>query len=262
MTSVSAGRRAISQPIKILAAQAAIFATFFIVVQLLSLFTPLIPSVPELVWSFVGLLTTATFYFNLGITLYEAALGLTIAFILGVSIGIFVGASRAATETINPIILASYSVPKIIFLPLLLILLGAGLEPKIANAALHALFPILLNTMVGMREVNPLFTRVARSLGGGRKDVILSVYLPSIALPVLTGVRLAVGLSVMGALLAELFQSNSGIGYMILQVNAKGQISLMLSIVFAMFLLILCVNYAMKKLEHSVAAWSRVNERD
>lgn len=246
---------------KVVGLQAVMLGTFFGIVQILSILTPLIPSVPQLLNSVLGLLSSSTFYKHLAVTLYEAGVGLIIAFIVGVTIGILVGASRAATETINPIILSAYAIPKIIFLPLLLITLGTGLEPKIANAALHALFPILLNAMVGMREVNHLLVKVVKSMRGSQSDVITKVYLPSISMPVLTGIRLAVGLALMGALLAELFQSDSGIGYMLLQAHAKGQTSLMLSIVFAIFLLILVANYIAKKLEMRLIAWSHLNER-
>jgi ABC-type nitrate/sulfonate/bicarbonate transport system permease component len=118
--------------------------------------------------------------------------------------------------------------------------------PKIANAALHAVFPILLNSLVGMREVDRIHLKVARSMLATRAQMTTMVYLPSMVLPVFAGVKLGLGLAIMGALLAELFEANAGVGFFITQFYTRGQIAEMIAIVLSLFALILAINAAMR----------------
>ena len=185
--------------------------------------------------------------------LYEAFSGLLIATFCGAMLGIAVGASRTASEFINPVVLALYSVPKIIFLPILLIAFGPGSSAKIANATIHAVFPILLSAMIGMRQIPAIQLSVAESMLATRFQIIRYVYLPNMYLPLLTGIRLGTGLAFMGALLAELFESKAGVGYLINQLYSRGEESAKCSVlIFVMFLIILCLNTLMKRLEEKL----------
>ena len=205
----------------------------------------------------LGLLATAEFYRHLAITLYEAVAGLAIATVLGIGVGIAIGANRLAHDFFNPIILALYSVPKIVFLPILLMIFGTGFPPKIANAALHAFFPIVLNSLVGMREVSRLHIKTGRSMRASPWQIVRTVYLPSMVLPVVAGIRLGFGLSFLGALLAELFESTEGTGHYVMEFYAQAEIPQMFVVIIAVFCLILAVNAAMKGVEQRLTRWRR-----
>ena len=247
----------VSTKLTTLTVQAAFCGLVLLALMVLSRVSPLMPPLGKLAAALGDLLVSAEFYRHLGITLYEAFTGLVIGAVLGIAIGLATGASRTATEFLNPIILSLYSVPKIIFLPVLLILLGPGLAAKIANAAVHALFPVLLNTMVGMREVDRLHLRVARSMLATRTQMATKVYAPSMALPVLTGIRLGTGLAFMGALLAELFESKAGIGYLINQHYSKGLIAELLCTIFLMLVLIMSLNAVLQAAQNRLTRWRR-----
>jgi ABC-type nitrate/sulfonate/bicarbonate transport system permease component len=216
---------------------------------------PFLPSPNSVLWSGLDLLSSQSFYGHLSVTFYESLSGLLIAAVMGIAIGVSAGASRGATEFLTPIVMAIYSVPKIVFLPVLLIVFGTGLPPKIANATMHALFPILLNSLVGMREVNPFHTKVARSMLASRFHIVSKVILPSMVLPVFAGVKLGLGLSIMGALLAELFESRAGVGYLVTQYYSRGLISEMIAIVVVVFILILIINAGMQQVESRLSRW-------
>lgn len=206
----------------------------------------------------MGLLGDAQFYVHVGVTLYEAFAGLALAILLGIGIGIAVGASQQATEFLNPIILGLYSIPKIIFLPVLLMFFGTGTEPKIANAAIHAVFPILLNCLVGMREINRIHLKVAKSLSASFGQIVWKIYLPSMVPPVVAGIRLGLGLAFLGALLAELFEARAGIGFIAMRYYTQAQIDNMFAVIIAMFLVILGWNALMKRLENRLSRWRHV----
>jgi ABC-type nitrate/sulfonate/bicarbonate transport system permease component len=218
---------------------------------------PFLPSPLAVLHAAFDLAGQKDFYHHFGVTLYESLAGLAIAIVLGLGIGVLAGANRTATEFVTPIVLALYSIPKIILLPILLMIFGAGLPPKIANAALHAFFPVLLNSLVGMREINRIHLKVVRSMLASPAQIVSKVYLPSMLLPVFAGIKLGLGLSIMGALLAELFEANAGVGYFIMQFYTRGQIAPMIAIIVALFLLILGINAAMVRMDDHLSRWRR-----
>lgn len=216
---------------------------------------PFLPGPWPVAKAIAGLATTPTVYQHFGVTFLESLIGLLIATILGVGFGISVGMNRRATEFLTPVVMALYSVPKIILLPILLMLFGAGMPPKIANAALHAIFPILLNSLVGMREIDRIHLKTARSMLATRTQMVTKIYLPSMVLPVFAGIRLGLGLAIMGALLAELFEANAGIGYLVIQFYNKALIAEMIGITVVLFALILIINAVTARVERRLSRW-------
>jgi len=239
------------------AIQLAFIACVFVALSLSSRLLPILPSASDVILAGVKLLGWREAYRHFGITAGEALAGFVIGTVLGIAVGAAVGASRTATEVLNPIILAIYAVPKIIFLPLLMMIFGVGFAPKVANAAMHAFFPIMLNSLVGMREVDRIHIKVAQSMSASRLHIARKVFLPAMVLPVFAGVRLGLGLAFMGALLAELFESKAGVGYMVIQSYTAGEIAGMLAIIAVVFALILAMNAGMQRVENWLSRWRR-----
>jgi NitT/TauT family transport system permease protein len=243
--------------LRILAIQLAVVAGAAVFLWLLSLLHALIPPPQDILLAGWSLLSSQAFYLHLGVTIREALIGLGIAAVLGILLGTVIGASRALTDFLNPIILALYSVPKIVFLPIMLMVFGAGIGPKIANAAFHAVFPILLNALVATGEVSALLRKVARSLRATRLQTFRYVLLPSMVLPVFAGLRLGIGLAFLGALLAELFESTAGIAFLITRFYNEGRIADMLAVILALILIIIAVNAGMQAVENRLSRWRR-----
>lgn len=239
------------------AIQFALIAGAILALALASSVFPFLPPLTAMFEAAGDLVVSQDAYWHFAITLYESVAGFAIAAVLGVVIGAAIGASRVATELFNPIVLALYSIPKIIFLPLLLMVFGLGFPPKIVNAAIHAFFPIVLNSLVGMREIDQVHLKVARSMSASRLQIARKVYLPSMVLPVFAGIRLGLGLAFMGALLAELFESKAGVGYVVMNFYSSARIAEMIVIIILVFLLILALNAAMQGIESRLSRWRR-----
>ena len=242
---------------RIPAIQLGVIVSALVLFTLSSSFYPFLPPLPAVLKAGLDVLAKQEAYTHFAVTLYEALTGFGIAVVLGVIVGGAIGASRTATELFSPIILALYSVPKIILLPLLLMIFGVGLAPKIANAALHAFFPIVLNSLVAMREVDRIHLKVARSMSASQIQLARKVYLPGMVLPVFAGIRLGLGLAFMGALLAELFESKAGVGYYVIQFYSSGRIAEMIVVILAVFALILLINAGMQHIENRLSVWRR-----
>lgn len=201
------------------------------------------------------LFASGEIYAHLLVTLYETLAGLAAGIALGIGIGFALGVSRTAAEIFEPMILAAYAVPKIVFLPLLLMIFGVGLASKVANAALHAVFPVLLNTVVGMREVNPVLVKLARSMNASTGQMFRKIYFPSMVLPVFAGMRIGLGFGFLGALLAELFEAKAGLGYLVADYYNSGRIAEMLAVILFVFVLTMSLNAALQAVERRLSRW-------
>lgn len=200
----------------------------------------------------VGLLRSGDIYPHLAITVYETGAGFGIAIVAGVAIGMALASTRTVGEIFEPLILAVYSVPKIILLPIFLAIFGVGLEAKIANAAIHGVFPIILNTVAGVRGVNPTLRKMARSMNASPWQIFRKIVFPSMALPVFSGIRIGLGFAVLGTLLAELFEASVGLGFLVMQYFNSAQMDKMLAVILFVFLLTMGLNAAMQWLEQFV----------
>lgn len=161
-------------------------------------------------WQRQGLLWSNTW-----VTLKEVILG----FLLGAGAGAVTGFVLASLPTfyrmVDPFIVALYSLPKVALAPLFIVWFGIGMEMKVLLAAVTVFFLVFLNTAVGVREVDRGLIDAVRLMGGRRRDIVLKVVLPASMTGLLTGLKVAVPYSLIGAVIGELVASNRGLGYLI-----------------------------------------------
>ena len=133
------------------------------------------------------------------------------ALVLGIAMGMY----RTLRVIVEPVIMATYPIPKSAILPLILLIFGLGEASKIVMVATGVFYPILINAMAGVLEINKIYFDVGRNFGAGRWQVFRTVALPG-ALPlIMTGVKLGVGLGLVLIAIAEMVGAKSGLGYMI-----------------------------------------------
>jgi ABC-type nitrate/sulfonate/bicarbonate transport system permease component len=162
-------------------------------------------------------------YPHLEVSGYEFLVGYGAAVILGVPLGILMGWYGRLNAVLEPFVNALYATPRIALLPLIMIWFGIGLMSKIAIVFLGAIFPILVNTITGMRTLNADFIKVARSFGASDRQLFLTVALPSSIPLLLTGLRLGLGHALVGIVVGELYGSTHGLGYLISTSGARFQ---------------------------------------
>ena len=143
------------------------------------------------------------------------AAGMAIALVAGIVLGVWSGASRTFREYTSFIFTGLYSTPLVAMAPLLILWVGIGLGSKIAVVALMAVFPIMISTTSGILATDASFLDVARGFGATRLQTIRRVMIPAAIPFVLTGVRVAIGRSVVAVTVAELFGARAGLGFMI-----------------------------------------------
>ena len=143
--------------------------------------------------------------------------GLAVALAVGLVLGVASGRWRFVYNAIDPLVSALYSVPSVALVPLIAVAFrSVGDAPRIATVALFAVFPILINTQQGVRNVDRQLLEVARSFNTSERRLWTDVILPSATPYVLAGVRLAIGRGLIGMIVAEFFIGLVGLGYLII----------------------------------------------
>jgi len=167
--------------------------------------------------AFVELVANGELAEALGQSLRELTGGLAVALVLGLALGIASGRWRFVYNATDPLVSALYSVPSVALVPLIAVAFRSiGDAPRIATVALFAIFPILINTQQGVRNVDRQLLEVARSFNSSERRLWTDVIVPSATPYVLAGIRLAIGRGLIGMIVAEFFVGLVGLGYLII----------------------------------------------
>jgi len=154
---------------------------------------------------------------HLSETLTAFATALAIAVVLGISIGFGLGMNKLAGEVGEPVLVSVYSLPKITLYPIILLIFGIGMPSKIAFGALHGVMPIAIFTLGALRNTSPVLLRTSRALRLNWWQSARLILFPSARPEILTGLRLGFSLTLIGTLLGEMFASQRGIGFLLMQ---------------------------------------------
>jgi len=172
----------------------------------------ILPSPGNVAAAFVELTASGELIRATGQTIWPFAIGLSVAFVIGTSLGLVLGIFRPAARILDPYIFIFWSIPNIAWLPLFIAWFGVGQLTLIIFVFVSAVFPQLLTVEAGAKEADSFLVEVARSLGGTKSEILHIVVLPA-ALPyILGGLRIAGGLSLIGAVVAEIAAGSAGAG--------------------------------------------------
>jgi len=209
----------------------------------------------QIVGTLWRLFATGAIWGPLGVSASGFAIGLGIAIVVGLPLGVLIGRSRTLNAMLDPFITAFNATPRLVFLPLLMLWFGLGLEMKVIIVFIGALFPILINTYEGVRNADRTLINVVRSFGASEWDVARLVVVPNAMPYIIAGLRLAIGRAVLGVVVAEFFGSESGLGVMMVQAAGRYQVDVVFSglIVFAM--LSLAMTAMVQALENRLSLW-------
>jgi NitT/TauT family transport system permease protein len=206
------------------------------------LFRDVVPSLAAIARAIGRLLSTGDFYSNLGITVAEIVIGVLIGGIGGLATGILLGANRFLSRAYESLIYYLGPTPKIIFFPVMIMWFGVGSGSKIAMGVVSCFFPIAISAASGMREIDRVLIRVGKSFRATTWQMVSKIYLPAMRAPIVNGVRLGLGVAIIGTLLAETKLSNRGMGYLIIQAYSTFDMPRMYALLIVLFVLAIGVN--------------------
>jgi NitT/TauT family transport system permease protein len=205
-------------------------------------------------------LQTASYYRNAGVTLYEAGAGFALGGGTGFLLAVLISRMPLAERTLYPFIVAFQTLPKVSIAPLLLVWFGYGLTSKIVITATMSFFPLLANTLAGLRATPADQRELFRSLRASSRQTFLKLELHN-ALPyVFVGIDLSVLLSVTGAIVGEFVGSRSGLGFLILQRNTDLNMPGIFAILITLAAIGMALHWAVQLLRRHWLFWSQSGE--
>ncbi len=217
----------------------------------------ILPS-PALVWDrFLALLVDGTLALHTATTLLEIFGGLVLGLGAAFVIGYFLAKSPTLERVLSPYVVASQAVPIVAIAPLLIIWFGFGWSSKVLVCALTVFFPALVNTIVGIRSVEPDLRALLRSLQASRWQTFAKLEFPA-ALPILfAGLKVAVTLAVIGAVVGEFVGADRGLGFLINLARGTLDTPMLFVALFTLVIIALLLYFAVSALEYFVLAWKR-----
>jgi NitT/TauT family transport system permease protein len=225
------------------------------VVRLFQIPAFVLPAPSQVVVALWRGLSSGLYLRHLTTTVVETLLG----FLLGSSLGFFLGTAVAMSRWVEyflyPYIVMFQSLPKVALAPLILIWFGLGLTSKVVNAALVAFFPLLVNTMVGLRSADEDRVSLMRSLAASEAQIFWMLRLPN-ALPfVMAGLDVAMIFSLIGAIVAEFVGAQAGLGMLIQSMNFSMDVTGQFSVLLILSVLGLVLNRCIQLLRRRVLFW-------
>lgn len=217
---------------------------------------------PLMVWNrFLKAANDGSIFTDIGVTLLEVVLGLIAGVIFATLIGYAVAKSRALERAISPWLVASQAIPIVAIAPLIVLWFGQGMFSKVLICALIVFFPVLINTILGIRAVPVAFYDLMNSLHATKRQILLKVEIPA-ALPVfLGGLRVGATLSVIGAVVGELVGANYGLGNLITRGRVNYDMPLVYVGVILLVIMALTLYSAVSLLEKKFLKWQESFER-
>ena len=213
-------------------------------------YSGVLPSTWMVVQAVAGELADSSFYRDLGITMLETSVGFVAGVIIALLFALVLGTNAYIRKMIEPYIIAIGGTPKIIFLPILFLIFGLGIESKMAKAAVSAFFPVVLSATSGIVQIPPVLLRVGRGFDLSRWQMLTKIYLPAVTNPLLTGLQLGIAMAIIGVLSAEVSYANAGLGYRLIRYADQFKISSVYAITILIFAVSATINFAIIRLQH------------
>jgi NitT/TauT family transport system permease protein len=189
------------------------------------------------------------------VTVYEFVLGFLLGVVIGLPLGAVIVYARPVELAIYPLLVAFQTIPKAAIAPVLIVWLGTGITSKVLIAFAISFFPIVVDTIIGLRSTQPETIHLARSMGASPLQVFRYVRFPNALPAIFGGLKVASTLAVIGAIVGEFVSSDQGLGYLVLVANGNLDTRLVFACVLVLTVLGLVFYFAIEALEMVFVSW-------
>jgi ABC-type nitrate/sulfonate/bicarbonate transport system permease component len=217
---------------------------------------PLFCSSPSRIWKELGtLISTGQLWPNVWISAQEFGWGFLLAILIAIPLGVIIGWYRPIESIFNPFVTFLNAVPRVALLPLLIIWVGIGIDLKIAVVFLGALIAILINTVTGIKSLDPQLLTMAKSFGASDFKIFRTIALPGSVPYILSGIRVGLGHALTGVVVGELYASTAGVGHLIAVAGNTFQTDLVFAGVVIIAIFGLVSTAIITKIEQHFQSW-------
>ena len=218
--------------------------------------SPLIlPSPASVGTAMIELLASPKTWGHVWTTLYETVAGFAIAVVVGIALGAALGKTAWLERTLNPLIVGLQVMPKIALVPLFVVWFGFGPTSKVVMAAVLAFFPVMTNTIIGIKSVERGHRDVMTSLNAGRWQHLRELDLPASLPFILTGMEVGIVLAIIGAIVGEYLGGSSGLGYLAVAALNAFDVPSMFAVIILLTVLGFLLYSAVVLLRRFVTPW-------
>ena len=217
----------------------------------------LLPSQPFAQGSWLGWAISGELIGDAASSLYRVIVGFLIGAVLALPLGLAMGANARVHAWCNPLVQLLRPIPPIAYIPLAILWFGLGNPPALFLIALGAFFPVLMNTIAGVRQVDAIYIRAARNLGANQRTLFLRVMLPAAMPYILAGVRIGIGTAFIVVIVSEMIAVNNGLGFRILEAREYFWSDKIMAGMISIGLLGLAIDVGMSRLNQYLLRWHR-----
>ena len=203
-------------------------------------------------WALSGELLGDTFS-----SMYRVIVGFAVGAGLALPLGLLMGSSKRMYAWFNPLMQVLRPIPPIAYIPLAILWFGLGNAPAVFLIALGAFFPVLVNTIAGVRQVDGIYIRAARNLGVSQRTMFVRVMLPAAVPYILSGVRIGIGTAFIVVIVSEMIAVNNGLGFRILEAREYFWSDKIIAGMISIGMLGLIIDMGMNKLNNHLLRWHR-----
>ncbi|HWG06223.1 MAG TPA: ABC transporter permease [Beijerinckiaceae bacterium] len=221
------------------------------------LFMPRPSAIARAAWTMIG---SGELGVALASSLQTLVLAFVIAAVIGISLGLVIGRYRSVEAATDWLVNALYATPLVAIIPLVILWFGLGASAKLFIVTILAVFPILINTITGVRNVPQSLIDVGNAFAAREREIFVKIILPA-ALPyMMAGLRLGVGRAIIGMVVAEFFTAITGLGALIVKYGNQYDTASMFVPVFVLMLLGIGLTALLRRAEEWIAPWKIVEE--
>lgn len=233
-----------------------VLAIWEVIVQVMEIEPIFLPSVSFILQTFWAMILDGTLPWNTLVTILRIFSGFFAAAICGISIGIGMGISKNFQNMCDPLIAALYPLPKITLIPLLIIWLGSGEAYKLVVSGMAAFFPIVINTYMGIRQVDEGLVKAARDLGANERQIQMEVIIPAAVPSIFSGFRLGMGVAIILTVASEMIASQNGLGRVLIEAGSILETEKIFATLFTMAILGIVVTKGQDWIDNRFANWA------
>lgn len=192
---------------------------------------------------------------QLGFTALAAGIGFAVALVLGIAAGAAITASRTVERMLYPWLVISHAVPKVVIAPLFIVWIGFGLKSETIFVIVFTVFPIVVNTVTGLKSADLDLLLLVRSMGAGRWQTLWKIRIPGALPSIFAGIKISATLAPVGAVIGEFVASNQGMGHLLLQAVGSMETPLAFAAVIVVSIFGIVIWYLAETIERLTIPW-------
>ena len=218
----------------------------------------IVPSPASVLRTMIDLTIDGRLPWAITVSLHRVLQGFIYGSLLGIGLGLLVGWFRAVEDAVDPLVAAIYPIPKSALFPLFILWFGLGETSKVMTIMIGVLFLVLINTVTGVKALDPVLLKAARDLGANQRQIFLKVVIPGALPNIFTGLRLGAGMALILVFITEIEATKAGLGFLLWESYQLLLVKQVFSCTIAFGILGILSSWILQWLERVMCPWRRV----